>query len=626
MSFQGLALRYIRFLGPDKEPADYKFNTGLNILWGSSDTGKTFLLSAIDYMLGSGTLKDIPQRVGYDRVLLGITVASGQDYTLQRSTNGGSFRRFDGLLTETPKDKKAGKTLSAIHTTKNFNNLSHWLLQQIGLDNKEILFNGTTGETKSLGFRALAHLCVILYPKITQDISPLYHGQYHDYVREYGVFKLLLTGNDDSAITPETAEDVSVVHAPKPVVRPEVLEQMVYTYEDELAKLTDKPEKLDDEEEALEEQIEKLRASVRTMEGQITETTEQRREVYDRFSRLTNRRDEISELQARFRLLDQQYTNDLRRLRAIEESGQFFVLRDPMPCPLCGALPEGQHHEAVCDGNVAAVTQAAAAEIAKIKILQAELHDTITSITTENVSVVAERNTLEGQLRGYQQQIDAALTPQFGFAQKSYEELIEKRANIRQAIIIYKRLVATRRRLDEPTPPQLTMPEPTEPSSVDHYISKSVLRDFSKKVENILNEWHFPNATDVYFDELTRDIVIGGRARGSRGAGLCAITYSAFTVALFDYCRSLNMPHPGFVVLDSPLLAYKEPKGEDEGIAGTDLKLRFYEHLSRFAGQQQVLIVDNTTPPPEYIGKAIEFTGNPEIPRYGLFPHTPAKN
>ena len=149
MSFNGLQLRFIRFLGTGKEPAEFKFESGLNILWGSSDTGKTFLVSAIDYMLGSGTLKDIPQRVGYDHVLLGLTVASGQDYTLHRSTNGGSFRRFDGLLTETPKEKKAGKTLSAIHTTKNYNNLSHWLLQQIGLDNKDILFNGTTGETQN---------------------------------------------------------------------------------------------------------------------------------------------------------------------------------------------------------------------------------------------------------------------------------------------------------------------------------------------------------------------------------------------------------------------------------------------------------------------------------------------
>jgi hypothetical protein len=89
--------------------------------------------------------------------------------------------------------KKAGKTLSTIHTTDNYTNLSHWLLQQIGLDKKDVLFNSKTGKTRTLGFRALAHLCVIIYPKITQAISPLYDGQYHDQTREYGVFKLLLT-------------------------------------------------------------------------------------------------------------------------------------------------------------------------------------------------------------------------------------------------------------------------------------------------------------------------------------------------------------------------------------------------------------------------------------------------
>src|SRR6202030_4618209 len=78
---------------------------------------------------------------------------------------------------------------------------------------------------------------------------------------------------------------------------------------------------------------------------------------------------------------------------------------------------------------------------------------------------------------------------------------------------------------------------------VRNNISKSVLRDFSTTVGEILQQWHFPGATDVYFDETTKDVVIGGWPRGSRGAGLCAITYSAFTLALFAYCRSRNMPH-----------------------------------------------------------------------------------
>jgi hypothetical protein len=60
-----------------------------------------------------------------------------------------------------------------------------------------------------------------------------------------------------------------------------------------------------------------------------------RRPVVDRRTvpiteQVSARRDEISELQLRFKLLDAQYTNDIKQLIAIEESGQFFVLREPM--------------------------------------------------------------------------------------------------------------------------------------------------------------------------------------------------------------------------------------------------------------------------------------------------------
>src|ERR1035437_5634617 len=111
MAFNGLQLRFIRFLGPDKQPAEFKFTPGLNILWGSSDTGKTFLVEAIDFMLGAGDpLKDIPERVGYDRILLGLTTG-GKNYTIHRSINGGAFKRFDGLLLDVPDDPKVGKVL-----------------------------------------------------------------------------------------------------------------------------------------------------------------------------------------------------------------------------------------------------------------------------------------------------------------------------------------------------------------------------------------------------------------------------------------------------------------------------------------------------------------------------------
>jgi hypothetical protein len=69
------------------------------------------------------------------------------------------------------------------------------------------------------------------------------------------------------------------------------------------------------------------------------------------------------------------------------------------------------------------------------------------------------------------------------------------------------------------------------------------------------------------------------------------------------------------------VIAYKEPSADDEGISGTDLKQRFYEHLATFAGDQQIFIVDNTDPPPNFLETAQHFTKNPAIPRYGLFPY-----
>ena len=629
MPFNPLQLHFIRFLGPGKKTVEFPFKPGFNILYGSSDTGKTFLVEAIDFMLGSGDdLRDIPERNGYDSILLGLT-ALEKDYTIQRSVNKGAFRLYDGLLAEVPADPKLAKKLSAIHTSKNYNNLSHWLLQQIGLDRKQILYSKDKGTVRSLGFRALAHLCTIAYPHITSNKCPILTGQWLVVTREYGVCRLLLTGLDDSSVTPE----MEVPSDPKPIpvrrpLNPDTVAQMISDYEDELTKLTDNPDGLEEEEADIDAEIDALQTTIRAMEGKISSTTKQRRETYENYSRMIARHNEIVELIDRFRLLDQQYSNDLKRLAAIQQSGQFFVLREPMQCPLCGAPAEGQNHDAACDGNVDAVTQAAAAEIAKIKLLQKELHETVISLSTENADVVRDATTIGAELKIYQQQIDNALSPDFSEAREQYTKLIERRAAVTQAINLQKRIKAMQRQLDEPTRPVISEPVVEESiPEVAQYISKSVLRDFSMTVSNILQQWHFPGETDVYFDEKTKDVVIGGRPRGSRGAGLCAITYSAFTLALFEYCRSRSMPHPGFLILDSPLIAYKEPMPDDEDISSSDLKPRFYDYLEKFAGPQQVFVIDNTDPPAEYATKGIHFTANEKYGRYGLFPpiEKPAK-
>ena len=213
------------------------------------------------------------------------------------------------------------------------------------------------------------------------------------------------------------------------------------------------------------------------MEGTLNSTTKQRRETYEIYSRMFARHNEIVELLDRFKLLDQQYSNDLKRLAAIQQSGQFFVLRDPMQCPLCGAPAEGQRHDATCDGNVGAVTLAAAAEIAKITLLQGELYETVSTLSREDADVVKGVAQLVAELKVYQQQIDSALSPDFAQAREQSTKLIERRAAVLQAITLRNRIKVMQRRLDEPTTPaKKTEPVMEEKSpEVAQYISTSVL-------------------------------------------------------------------------------------------------------------------------------------------------------
>ena len=79
------------------------------------------------------------------------------------------------------------------------------------------------------------------------------------------------------------------------------------------------------------------------------------------------------------------------------------------------------------------------------------------------------------------------------------------------------------------------------------------------------------------------------------------------------------MPHPGFVVLDSPLVVYREPDAGEDGFS-EDVKNSFYESLADYEGTQ-VLILENEDPPSQLEASAniIKFTGT-DRGRRGFIP------
>jgi hypothetical protein len=70
------------------------------------------------------------------------------------------------------------------------------------------------------------------------------------------------------------------------------------------------------------------------------------------------------------------------------------------------------------------------------------------------------------------------------------------------------------------------------------------------------------------------------------------------------------MPHPGFVLVDSPLVVYREPD-TDEGGFSHDVKDAFYQSIAEDFRASQVIIFENEDPPSELGADAniIRFTG-----------------
>lgn len=615
----GFRLRFLGFFGPQKAPATVSFGAGLNVLYGASDTGKSFVVEAIDFMLGGKPpLRDLPERIGYDRVMLGLESLSGEAFSLVRSIDGGGFRLYAGLFDEPPTDEVESKILSEMHSDRPDASLSGFLLGLSGLASKRIRRNAR-GETNNLSFRNIARLMIVTETEITQQRTPLSDGNAVADTANLSTFRLLLTGSDDSALVAS--------RAPKPEelsreAQLQLLDQLLDGYRGRLRELTKSPKELTEQLEKIDSSLRQQASQVDTTEAEFQKSAGKRRELRRKLEESRERRAEVDAMLERFELLGAHYSSDIERLRAIEEGGTLFNILGSGHCPLCGSAAVHHRADAECDGNIDAVVEAARKEITKIDILRSELAKTVQDLERETASFDRRMPATILELRTISESVDELIAPGLSNLRRTYSELADKRAEVREALSLYATVQDMECRKAD-----LEKSVETENAGAlaTAVIPTTVAHGFAKTIERILKEWNFPNANDVYFDSKARDVVIAGKSRIAFGKGLRAVTHAAFTVGLLAYCRSNKKPHPGVVVIDSPLLAYREPDGTEDDLTGTDLQERFYAYLEVLGGDSQVIVVENTDPPTAIMERqqSVMFGKNPHHGRYGLFPHQP---
>lgn len=609
----GFALRRLALTGPNRPVAELTFTRGLNVIAGPSDTGKSFILQCINYSLGGGDApKEIPEAVGYTTVILEIE--SNHDkrvYILERSLLGGDVCLW------TPGEKD--RILAAKHQGGNENTVSHFLLELSGLGEKKVRTN-QQGKTRPLSFRDIARLVIIDEKTVINELSPILSGQVINKTVEGSVFRLILTGTDDSSVIKK--EDQKVAQG-RQTGKIELLEALLKNTRREMTDIGEVGSVLDERNRLARLEI-ALQVALDIRDAEQTDASQvetKRHAVWEKLRKVDSRLNVLMELRKRFNLLQEQYRSDLRRLNAIAETGARLDQLKEMQCPMCGATPEhhANSHRAERLAH-AEVSLACHAEANKTNRLLVDLESTRESTAYEVEQLTSEREKLQSTFDMINAELKSILEQRVAIASKEVDEVRVQLDTAKKSINILQRVQELESLLAEANVTQKR--ERAEGPSTT--VSVAQAEAISKEVETILRAWHYPpNLDRVTFSDKDQDIVISGRARNSHGKGVRAVYRAAFNLALLRHCVQEEKPFPNLVVIDSPLIVYEKPDaGESEFTQ--DLKQHFWDNVQSTFTDEQVIIIENRRQlPTEGIPNAnvVLFTGN-DKGRRGFIPRS----
>ena len=610
----GFFIQSLAIKGPGKADAELLFTDGLNVVAGASDTGKSYALSCIDYAFGaSRPPRRIQASAGYDTVIVSIISRNTKDrITIERGLVGGDVKlsRFapsGSLLQE--------GVISAKHSPDDPNTISGVLLELSLLWGKLVRTN-KQGKRRPLSFRDVAFLCLVEEGRIIEERPPHLSGSFTEKTLEGEVFRQLVTGRESGEVfSSRTKKQAATVAAQLDLIRIIIAES-----EAKIAGLGVNVTTLESELTALENarsttlaEYESSRVEISGLESTFVQRDRELREVQ-------SRQQVVIGLTNRFRLLERHYQADIMRLHAIEESGSLLESLPSRPCPVCGA-PPNQHtpNEAF---NPADVQIGARAEGNKIGKLRDDLGQVLEEMRIEATELQTREQRAMIELNLSQSRIDGELMPR---VKESAETL--RAQNIRRDLLLQaKSAIEQLNQFREHEAEFVGPGENSSTSSTDVVTAPTTAEvdSFATAVEALLTAWKYPDLGRVVFSEEEQDLVIAGQPRTGHGKGVRALTCAAYIVGLLRHCRSTHLPHPSVVVLDSPLLAYREPDTSDaetQRLLQSGVKEAFYLSLAAGDALGQVIVFENEDAPVNlnHPFTRIHFTKSASG-RYGLFP------
>ena len=256
---------------------------------GASNTGKSFTLKTLDFMLDGGDLPSIDERKGYDGILLGVTLPDASKKTLYRAVSGGGFLIFDDHVIAKPADRD-GEPVDGVGPL---------LLRSVDLDGKQLVKNAN-GQKQALTIRNMIHYLLVDESFIMAERSPVHRGQRTDETHEKNAFRLLLTGLDDMAVIDSEPKKTTRARTQGKV---EIIEQLLADIDGKISAASKQRAELDERLHRLDRTAAGAKENLEAVQATFDSLAGRRREVFDKRSSEVARARELGITIARFKWL-----------------------------------------------------------------------------------------------------------------------------------------------------------------------------------------------------------------------------------------------------------------------------------------------------------------------------------
>ncbi len=290
--------------GPNKEPSDVVFTSGLNIVRGPSNTGKSFILDCVGFLFGKDELS-LGEDTGYDAASLYIHTDEGS-LILQRNIGSSIIQ----VISEN-ENIQSGRY--SAKSTKADPGISKVWFALIGVEEVPFVIRNSTFSRQRLGWRTVSNTFLIKEDEVIRESSIFLGDNPTQYTAIMSSILYLLTGESH---TNEIEKDTRAIREAKKKAVVEYISANLKSLEERADELT-KTKK--DSADSFQDIVSLMINEVNEIESEINSAIGESKNLLNEIYRVEGKLVESGSLLERCEVLKEQYLSDIERLGFVVE-------------------------------------------------------------------------------------------------------------------------------------------------------------------------------------------------------------------------------------------------------------------------------------------------------------------